>query len=56
MTPEYCPGCGHKMLPYDYSCLVCGYTEIYSHCDMNPFDEFGDEFDLDNNQFFDDDF
>jgi len=56
MNLVYCPGCSHKISPYEYSCPVCGYTEIYSHDPMDPFGEIGGELDLNDSQFLSDDF
>ena len=56
MDLVYCPGCSHKMSPYEYSCPVCGYTEMYPYDQMGFFGEISGDFDFDDDRFFDDDF
>ncbi|MFC1489128.1 hypothetical protein ACFL6B_04695 [Thermodesulfobacteriota bacterium] len=56
MNLIYCPGCSHKMSPDEYSCPVCGYTEMCSYDPMDLFGEIGGEFDVNDAQFLNDDF
>ena len=53
MMQVYCPGCSNKMLPHEFSCPVCGYTDIYPSYNIDLFDDVGGEFDIDDSQFFD---
>ena len=56
MNLVHCPGCSHKMSPHEYSCPICGYTEMCSYDQMDPFGEIGGELDLNDAHFLSEDF
>ncbi|MFH2218206.1 MAG: hypothetical protein ABII68_00925 [Pseudomonadota bacterium] len=56
MTLIFCPGCNHKMLPYEFICPICGYAEHYPGSGMDLFDGIEEEFGYDDGPFYEDNF
>ncbi|MFC1828693.1 hypothetical protein ACFL0O_03660 [Thermodesulfobacteriota bacterium] len=56
MTMIFCPGCNHKMLPYEFSCPICGYTDTYPNGGGDFLGGIEEEFGYDGETFYEDDF